>query len=455
MPMYDEVKKECEWYPFIDQCSQEKNIFIIQNEVNFFRQLKPVDLFAIGEKYYYVTEVKKDCIDEEDYYNLKIIIDNNVLDKELRGLLFERKKSKKLDLYRKIESDPKIKLISFEEIEEIILNCNVKKIKNSKCFWDKEKKFLRNIYADISDESIVKIIDTDKGINVLYQIGMYKVEFITTKSHNNEKILRGKIYIEKLDEEINRLNTRIKEISSTQIREELYKIKLLNIGDRKTIKAENIINETYILLKYMSISNFTFNYEYHQFKISKKNGIQFIKINKYDDKEIWINSEWDFIFEKQTGLNMDLIDTTRIKPLYYNRINYLEDINIISDNKLYEPTKKFVSNYYFSSIILSISFKYKEKIITMKIRYEVEKFQKIENVDFYLLFHFNIILDFEEKVIRNIKERGWVLLKNKENSYLYNKLRNECLLKLKNAVTVRQYIKEHEKDFKGIDWSSW
>ena len=114
----------------------------------------------------------------------------------------------------------------------------------------------------------------------------------------------------------------------------MAKSKLLNITNGRLLNAENMISDTYILLKYMNIRKFAFYCKYNKFMINNKKGIQFIERNKYGDKKIWINSDWNFIFEKQTGLNVELIDTTRIKPLYYNRINYLEAINIISDNIL-------------------------------------------------------------------------------------------------------------------------
>ena len=55
----NEIKKEMDWYPYIIYFLQQTGKKVLQNEVEFFEQLKILDLFAWDNNYYYVIEVKK------------------------------------------------------------------------------------------------------------------------------------------------------------------------------------------------------------------------------------------------------------------------------------------------------------------------------------------------------------------------------------------------------------
>lgn len=465
--MYDNIKKECDWYPYIEEFLNNKGITLLMNEVSFQTKLKSVDLFATDNSNYYLIEVKKDSIKEDDYYNLKYIIENNKLDKPLRGLLFERRKSKNINLYREINQNLNIKLISFEEYEEIILRPNAKKIPNSKCFWNEDNKELRKIFMYISDETIKEIIFNNEITfdcdirEIVYEVGMIKARFIPTRDrcrrykdtrYEDNGILDGRLYIEEYDDLINDYNRRPIEICTLNLKRELTKIKMQKILYIKKVEnelVENMLNYTYIILKDLGCYSCDKVIRESRIMIDEKHGVHFININKNNELKIWVNVQWEDSYREEYR------KITRKNIKAYNVINYIEFTNIIIGEKIFEPIKEIHIENEYAIITLKMLFYENKEKIEFKKEYKIKKYYKNRNVNFYLVCNSFIILDFEKKILNNIKNKGWKPIKNYENDYLNNCLRDRCLRKLDEVKTTREYIKELEKKHNFKEWEKY
>lgn len=465
--MYENIKKECDWYPYIEEFLNRRGITLLINEVRFQTQLKSIDLLGSDNRNYYLIEVKKDSIKEDDYYNLKYIIENNKLDKPLRGLLFERKKSKNINLYKEINQNLNIKLISFEEYEEIILRPNAKKISNSKCFWNEDNRELRRIFMYICDESIKEIIFSDgitfnsKFREIVYEIGEIKARFIPIRDrcrrykdtrYEDNGILDGKLYIEEYDDLINDYNRRPIEICTLNLKRELTKIKIQNIVNTKKIEnelIEDVLNYTYIIFKDFERYLFEKAIRRSGIMINGRNEILFIDINKKNHLKIWVNFKWEYLYH-ENDIN---INVKNVKV--YNIINYIEFTNIIIGARIFEPIKYIRIENGDVIITLKMFFYENKEKIEFKKEYKMRKYLKNDKIDFCLICNTSIILDFEKIILDNIKNKGWKPIKNYANDYLNNCLRDGYLRKLDGVKTTREYIKELEKKHNPKWWEKY
>ncbi|NFG25964.1 hypothetical protein FC777_02265 [Clostridium botulinum] len=453
-------ESEVKLYPKICNLLSRRGIEILQNEVEFLHQLKKIDLFAYDLRYYYAIEVKAECTKKEDFYNLKYIIENNQLDKPIKGLLFGTKKIVNTALYNKIKNEYNIEYIALE-CEENKKSLFTKNMKHHFNIYEKSSKFIRTIFKDVSDCNILNlVVHRTFGVKVVYQLSHTK-QFIFRANNpdwNNEKSYKNKelygyMYIIEKDSMLDIDNILIKKrISQRSIRREFYKEKEKLIENKGVNLSDvgNICTSMHIQLKFLSFEDIVENISteiggtYLYFEISKNSGFAFYKIGR--NNLTWISAKYAYIFCLDIfEQNLKYKDKIIIN-LYreYNEINYLEAINITINNKLFEPMKHLIFKQPQSILILEIKLKNNKKTKTIKEEYLVDTYNYISDPNFYLMCDVDIIINFEKKVTNIIKNGKFEIIE--EDNDLYNYLRDRTLKKLGEIKTLKQLIKEDNKD---------
>lgn len=375
------IMKEVDWYPYIKRLLEFRGIKILQNEVKFLEQLKTIDLFGEDCNHYYIMEVKRNNTSYEDYYNLDYIIKNNRLDKPIKGILFGKCKESSY-LYKKILKNSSMELITFDDKwnndrnKEMIFKNN---IKHSKRYFNEKRKYIRYFIDDIIDIDIKKIYIDVEYIGLEYKIDsntFFKVGFNIDNFYNKHSawLLEGKMYIDEYDSELDKVISKsIKRIGQRDIRNELYKAKLLNIKyfkDNNNCKylldLWNIYGNLKILLKYMVIGDLIENLNHDKFIIDEdRHGVQFLKLEENWNNMIWCSARYGCMFTRNKEKDNTILklnyDVMRENYLNYNKINHLESINIIYENKLFEPVKQLIYNGDETTIILNIKIKRNKK----------------------------------------------------------------------------------------------
>ena len=241
------------------------------------------------------------------------------------------------------------------------------------------------------------------------------------------------------------------------IRNEVYKLKLLRLSERlridtKIFSVTELYESFYILLKYIDIETIARSLKENKFIINeykKDVGIEFILLNSSCKGAIWCNSKYSGIFDFNKNIKYNEFEFRNVDiiPNYmeYNKINYIEAVNIIIEGKLYEPIKQIAFGEYESIIILTMNFNYKNEIKVLRKEYKVYTFKSITEVDFYLMCNLDIILNFEDTVVEKVEKYSWNIINNEERNYANNFLRKKILEKLK---TIRQCVREFEKAYR-------
>lgn len=445
----EDIKKEVELYPYIRELLRKKYIKLLQNEINFLEQLKAVDLFGMDKKYYYIIEVKKDFIREDDYYNLIYIINNNSLDKPIKGILIGQ--CRDLKLYDMISKNNNIELIWIDIKDDIIIN-ESRKIENSNTYLNKYGyRYLRHMFEGVADEDITYMSINEKSITAKYTFQNTTVGFRLEDSGRGKKnVLWGKMYIDKYDCDLDKWITIFCDrVSQNGVRNQLYKAKLQSAykGARSSIynlmDLRDIYGSAFVLFKYINIGTLVWEWNTKLNINNKGDGIELVKLNESWKNAVWCNPKYAELIKMY-----EFDNSIRDNYTEYNKINYYESINIIINNKLLQPVKQIVYNSNKSTIILIMKFidnNKKEQILNKE--YKVDTFRGITEVDFYLICNIDIIMDFEECVLDKINNYNWVI--DEEQDYIYNYLRDKIINKFQDKgisiKTMRECITTFEK----------
>lgn len=457
-----EIKKETDWYPHIERFLKPRKIKILQNEVEFFEQLKDVDLFGFDPKYYYVIEVKLKNIAKDDYYNLKHIIENNILDKPIKGLLFGE--CSDLDLYSKIINNPNIELISFKDIpynEEFL----IKRVKERLNYYNEQSKFYRKVFKYITDDNLKHIETGINYMNLIYDIDPYRGETLIFKGNGtdkemNYKSMDGYLFSKKFSYEVNEniTSTPTHKESYKIIRNKVYKMKLYRLINRIEVGSSifsitEIYESLYILLKYINLETIVNNMKKNKFIINenrKEVGIEFVLTSEFCKSAIWCYAKYSDVFDIYIHEKHNEFNFKHSNYKEYNKLNFLEATSITIEDKLYVPIKRIYFGEDKSIIELSIELIKNNKVQIFKEKYTVFTFKSVTDVDFYLICNLDIILDFEDKILEKIKNNKYKLVYNEDRNYIYNKLRKHLMKKLQSIKTIKQWIKEFEYKYDRI-----
>ncbi|MBU6135195.1 hypothetical protein [Clostridium tertium] len=444
---------EAELYPIIKNYFESQGIQILQNDVNFFYQLKTPDLLAVDSTRYYVIEVKKDNVTKEDYYNLKYIIENNKLDREVLGRLIGN--CKDIELQETIRKYGYIKLISIQEILKVeFLKSNII-IRNHKEYYDTYNKYYRYLFKCISDETLseLSIINNDR-IRIIYNIS--ETKFICFKGViDRGKSVEGDFYVytyekyfcDKVPIDI------IKDINIKDLRKELYKIKYDNIFDKYRMEDFGDKVSFYNTSKVLNIlSNLV---DLKKVELSNSVITIFVEINNSDlalfktkDNKILLCDKkfMNFVLKDKTDDDYKNLKELCNKMRDCNELNFLEFTNLIINKLLIEPIKKFEKyNYLYSKITLELNLKNGSKVSKT---YKVKTVKNVKNVDFYLFCNWDIIIHFQRVVsdkVRNIEDI--VLIENYINNYNWQKIKRE----IKGIGTTRNLFQNLIEKYGGIE----
>ncbi len=296
------------------------------------------------------------------------------------------------------------------------------------------------------------------GVSVIYQLSDTK-KFIFRADNPDwkndivckNKELHGYMYVIEKDDTLDVDNISLKKkISQHDIRQEFYKEKDKLIKNKKVdlSNVRDVYDSMYIQLKFLSFENIVENMSsdqnksYFDFEFDTKgSGFIFYKLIDLSNM-IWFSAKYAYIFD----LDIFKYKNKIIIDLYreYNEINYLESINIIIQNKLFEPTKQLIFTPQQSTLILEIKLKKNKKTKTIKENYIVNTYKYITDPNFYLMCDLDIIINFEQRVNKIIEKDKFEIIE--EDNYLYNYLRNKILKKLGKIKTIRQLIKEDNKN---------
>lgn len=398
------MNNEAQLYSFIEKYLMNRGIEIIQNEVNFLKQLKIMDLLA--KKYdssiYYFIEVKKGEVLKEDYYNLKYIIENNNIGKITKCMLIGSCKNERLK--ELIQKNKRFEFIDLDEIQRQEFRNNNRHISHHKSCYNPYKKYYKKLFEYISDETLCNFSIIDEHIiRIEYKIAEDKFIYFEGVINLWSEIL-GDIFESTIDYYFSRpaTNRIITHINIRDLRRELYREKYKYVFYRENIddiwKKIRFDNIRFVFDELSNIISFK------QLKIIKdKDGI----FNVNDSNLILLainytqlllcdkNAIGFFTYDKDKEYYKKLKELCN-KTKKYNEFNFLEFTNLIIDNSLIEPIKKIEKKDDFHiKVILELDLKNGNKV---KKSYKVKRVNGIENVDFYLFSNWDIILDFQERV---------------------------------------------------------
>lgn len=445
------MSNEAQLYSFIEKYLMGMGIEIIQNEVEFSKQLKKIDLLAksYDSITYYLIEVKKDEISMDDYYNLKYIIENNNIGKRKKGMLIGNCNNE--ELKELLKKDYYIELIELKHILKVENMDNNRNINYHKSCYNPYKKYFANLFKYISDETLddFSILD-DYSIKIKYKIKDNK--YLIFKGHIEQwKEIYGRVCVETYDYlfEEKELSIVDNDINIKDLRKILYKIKYSNIFDHKEI-AEffEYVNLEYLHSVLDTLSNIV---NLKEIKFMKKDintlevidcELLIVKIN-HGKLMLLPSSFSDFILydlrhNKEDKYYKELKEAC-MKTKDNNEFNFLEFTNVIVENRLIEPLKKIEKeDFYNYRIILELSLKDNKNI---KKTYKVKRIKNYESVDFYLFLNWDIMIDFQRELNRVVSKSVNIIY---ENDYIKNhrwkKIKNNIGKANTNRFVVEKYI---------------
>lgn len=451
--MIKDTINEGELYPIIKKYFENEDIQILQNNVKFFNQLKIIDLLAVSPYRYYVVEVKKDKTNKEDFYNLKYIIENNKLDKDILGILIGDCEDK--ELLKLIKEYGYIKLITIQEILKVkYLKSNII-IRDYREFYDSYNQYYRYLYECISDETLIELlIINNYGIRITYEISESKYACFNGFIDRGKSI-KGDFYVYKYERWFyDKIPVYIiKDINIKDLRKELYKIKYDNIFDKYRMEDFGDKVSFYNTSKVLNIlSNLV---DLKKVELSNSVITIFVEINNSDlalfktkDNKILLCDKkfMNFVLKDKTDDDYKNLKELCNKMRDCNELNFLEFTNLIINKLLIEPIKKFEKyNYLYSKITLELNLKNGSKVSKT---YKVKTVKNVKNVDFYLFCNWDIIIHFQRVVsdkVRNIEDI--VLIENYINNYNWQKIKRE----IKGIGTTRNLFQNLIEKYGGIE----
>lgn len=402
------MSNEAQLYSFIEKYLMGRGIEIIQNEVSFRKQLKVLDLLA--KKYdssiYYLIEVKKGEILNEDYYNLKYIIENNNIGRRKLGMLMGDCGNE--ELRQLIEKDPCVELIEINQILKVENMNNNRNINYHKSCYNPYKKYFTNLFKYISDDTLYDFSITDDHlIKIKYKIDEH--EYLTFKGYIDRwQEIKGSIYVdtmeyyfrEKVSSEIER------DINIKNLREVLYKIKYSNIFKNNDIdEFFKYVNFKYVYSILDTLSNIV---DLEEVRFTKKDSnileivdCSLVILKTNSNKALLFTSDLaDFLIDQYEYSKNDnyyiCLDEVCRKSEFNDELNFLEFTNVILKNELIEPLKT-IEEYDFKHYKITIEVKLKDNK-KLKKSYKVRKIKNIKLVDFYLFANWDIMINFQREL---------------------------------------------------------
>lgn len=434
------IEKQFRNYIYINQ-KKYFNFEIVDFDIYFKHCIKSIDMLGIDENYYYIIEVKRDRITEEDYNNLILIMEKNKYDKPFKGILVGTRRNKKVEkLCSKNEN------IECKIIDDVIYEKTASK---SKYFYicNKQKNYVR-LLKKIFDKSDGMAIEnyniTDNYIDIDYKYKDYKLRL---RIDNRYSIL----YKFKQHNIFNDLWCEYKKeyINIEDWENRLFVIKnkfVISCMNFDFIKSKNFnddYNKTYDVLfplfNYVDLNKLRFKNNKIEITNTIFMGICLKEIEIANvSKCIIIPMYYEYIIKN----NKNLLDN--IKNAYdFNVACIIESCHVIIGKRLYKPLIKISINDKYITIKLSIELKNGNKI---EKEYDItnknNKFKKGEFKDeFFLICNIYFILNFEDYVKEHINEtKSNIHEKYYDNitSYIYkNKLLGTGKTK---KMTLRQII---------------
>lgn len=418
------------------------NFDILATEVKFKYRLKSVDMLGETKFNYIIIEFKREDITEEDFYNIRYIIDNNKYDKPIRGILVGTGIDDKL-----LE---KIRLGDNEDIE-ILIPDGVKykksnsKEKNKKVYKIKENKrakFLKMLFYNTKGYENIDIKYNDNK-----QVIKYKI-------HNEREIrvifnndICSIDVFKKYDDMDNRYwyvdnckNIRFHEIDNLvfNIENENY-INSIKTEENFLEYNYNYVTSIGLLSKYIDIKNYPYKLSKNTIKLDSESGIRLYKSYRNNGYHIFpLKYSYNMFKEVKKNHIYDIEE--------YNYFNILESTRIIIGNDIYRTVNEVIPEGHNSKLKLFIKLS-NGKIITKL--YGITKINQAINSELYLIANIDIIVDFELYVKSYIKNGIKIDEKYKDfiGTYKYSKMKKRKLNTIKYIRNVIENLTESDKEF--------
>ncbi|WP_346874198.1 hypothetical protein [Clostridium sp. UBA5988] len=424
---------------------------IIAFEVFFKVCMKSIDILGEDTNFYYIIEVKREVISEDDYNNLVCIMRNNRHDKPFKGILIGTKRNKKVE--RMCMENGNIECVI---IDDVIYKKNAEELTYLELDRDSNEppyaKILKKLFENITG---LNSISNRRNINCIDIIYNYKSNRelwvkITRDSFDIVPFMKHPIFEEKYieDKEIYIGKNHIDEFMFTN--KYLYKLSYMKCRffTDKSIKDNycEIYNVLHPLQDYIDLEKVKFN-EYDNFLITDTNylGIHIMKIKFYHPREkyIIIPSLYKYIFENNEDKIGHIVNTYD-----YNKVNFIQCCYVFIGNKLYKPSIKI--NYYNKYLDIELEVRLKDGT-AIKRNYEVIDKNHYENKkmikkEFFLICNVYFILDFEEYVKNIVNNNKSKIHEHYFDSYVTSRYKH--LVKNKKYLTLREIINMQDNKIK-------
>lgn len=440
-------------YELIDYMYKRKsryfNFDIIATEVPFKNCLKAVDMLGEDDTYYYAIEFKREHISQEDFCNVKYIIENSYYDKPIRGLLVGTKISNNLLELIKYEDDIDYLIINDVKYDKSINNVNNKKYNVS--FWKRGNviknffgiscgRYMKYISFSYSGEIVILNFYLSNGlkIHIKYYDKKYMISVLQEdRIYNDWRFIHEwSIHYSRLDSIIFRLKNQydINKIVENNTFLKRYE----NCEDREYREYYKYIDENLdlleILTSYISLNALTKYLKNDELVIDTYTGINFLPDIRGDCCIIPLI--YSFIVK-------DEIKDMRIKSVKeYNIINILESTRIIIDNKLYKPLTRAEIGLEYVTIEMIIELDDGRKVSKI---YTKKSLPWTTKYEFYLICEIDIILDFEMHVKKHFNNKTHIQEKHLDivNQYVYSKFK-----KKEENKSIRDFVNNVSDDLK-------
>lgn len=444
-----EYEKEFVNYLYINR-DKYLNMRILDFEVRFKVCMKSIDMLGEDEEYYYIIEVKREAISEDDYNNLEYIIRNNRYDKPFKGLLIGTKSNKRIERMCKESGN-----IDFKIISDVVYKKNAKKLEEFKLNRDLGRipycDLCRNLFNITNGMNMYSCNKKATEIDVIYK---YKLERELYLHITKENIMlfnfkKHKTIKERWIEESTRgiMPYLVDEFLFVQKYSYLIEWMKCEYFNKDSISKEYkaIHDVLKPLQNYLSLNDIKFNGK-NKLLITGTQflGIRIIKTEPYE-RYIIFPELYMYIVEN----NMDKIKN--IKDTFnYNTVNLIQCCYVFIGKKLYKPDIRVEFNNEYISIILELKFNNGEII---KRHYEVTDENGHMNRigfknEFYLVSNIYFILDFNKYVINMSNKMKCKIDEFYFDSYttsLYNHL-----IKREKYVYLRKMIESQGEDAERI-----
>lgn len=423
---------------------------IIAFEVYFKVCMKTIDLLGEDINFYYIIEVKRGTISEDDYNNLVCIMRNNRHDKPFKGVLIGTKRNKKVE--RMCIENGNIECVI---IDDVIYKKNAKELTCLELDRDSSEspdaKILKRVFSIITGFDCISNWRNNDSIDIIYNYGFYRElrVKITRDNFNIAKFMKHPIFKEQWieDKEIYIRKHYIDDfIFTDKHSHEIYNMKCRFFNDKNINDNYNeIYNVLHPLQDYIDLGEVEFDNE-DNFLITNTQylGIHIMKIKYYKPREkyIIVPNLYTYIIEKNEN------DIKNIPSIHdYNKINFIECCYVFIGKKLYKPEIKIDFYEEYLTIELSVKLKNRKKfkkyydITNKKTNFNKHMYKK----EFFLICNIYFILNFEKFIKEKMKKYNCKIDDYYFDSYttsLYNHLtKNKIKKKKKKYLTLRDIIK--------------